>query len=173
MSESAAVRREDAAPGVPVRADGRSRGVGMDVLAAVSLGGAVGAMSRYVVTLAFPVAPGGFPWAVFVINVGGCLLIGVLMALVGEGRPAHRLIRPFLGVGVLGGFTTFSAYVLDVQAALAAGRPATAVAYLGGTLVAALVAVAVAARLTRRALGRRDVSGRTRRAAGNRRRGAA
>jgi len=165
MSEDAAVRgrasRRDATAS-------NRRVVEADVLAAVALGGAVGAIARHLIMLGFPAEPGGFPWAVFGINVGGCLLIGVLMALVGEGRRAHRLIRPFLGVGVLGGFTTFSAYVLDVHAALAAGRPGVAVAYLGGTLLAALLAVAVGARLTRlavRSVARRGTGGRDRRKA--------
>jgi fluoride exporter len=53
----------------------------------------------------------------------------------------HRLVRPFLGVGVLGGFTTFSTYVGESRALLAAGRAATGFGYLGGTVVAALLAV--------------------------------
>ena len=42
------------------------------------------------------------------VNTSGCLLIGVLMVLIVEARQGHRLVRPFLGVGVLGGYTTFS-----------------------------------------------------------------
>lgn len=53
------------------------------------------------------------------------------------------MARPFLGVGVLGGFTTFSTYAVDVQQAIVAGAPGTALAYLAATALGALVAVAV------------------------------
>ncbi|WP_308198506.1 fluoride efflux transporter FluC [Actinomadura terrae] len=118
-------------------------------LGAISAGGIVGALSRYGLTDAFPYGPGDFPWPVFGINVGGCLLIGVLMVLITEVRRAHRLVRPFLGVGVLGGFTTFSTYVVDIQRAVDAEAAGTALGYLAATLVAALAATAAGLRLTR------------------------
>src|SRR5919112_1175643 len=108
------------------------------VLAAVSAGGVIGACARHALNLAWPHPPGRFPWATFVINVSGCLLIGVLMVLITEVWSAHRLLRPFLGVGVLGGYTTFSAYAGDVQRLVAAGAAGTALLYLAGTVLAAL-----------------------------------
>lgn len=127
------------------------------VLAAVSVGGALGSCARYALSLALPAGGSGFPWGTFAANVLGCALIGVLMVLVSEGGRAvraHPLARPFLGVGVLGGFTTFSAYAAD--SALLSGREAAmAVVYLGGTLLGALCAVAVAATATRAVLARR------------------
>lgn len=111
------------------------------VSAAVSAGGAVGALARYGVQEVFPHRPGEFAWATFIVNVSGCLLIGVLMVLVSEVWTRQRLLHPFLGVGVLGGFTTFSAYVIDIQQALAAGAVQTALLYLTATLVCALAAV--------------------------------
>ncbi|MEV6397074.1 fluoride efflux transporter CrcB [Streptomyces sp. NPDC051907] len=123
------------------------------LLAAVSAGGVVGALARYGATVLWPTPQGAFPWAVFCVNVLGCALIGVLMPLVGEGgRPAHPLARPFFGVGVLGGFTTFSTYALDVSDLLEHGEAGRALAYAGGTAVAALVAVWLAATATRAAL---------------------
>ncbi|MDF5757571.1 CrcB family protein [Spongiactinospora sp. TRM90649] len=122
-------------------------------IAAVSAGGVIGAMSRHLLTEVFPHAPGTFAWVTFWINVAGCFLIGVLMIVVTETGRAHPLARPFLGVGVLGGFTTFSAYTVDALAALRAGSVPGALAYLGGTLVAALVAVSLAVVLTRRLFG--------------------
>ena len=83
------------------------------VLGAIAAGGALGALGRYGLAVAWPHRPGRFPWATFVTNVSGCLLIGVLMVLVVEVWSAHRLLRPFLGVGVLGGYTTFSTFALD------------------------------------------------------------
>lgn len=106
----------------------------------VAAGGVLGALARYGLGVAFPRPPTGFPWATFGINVSGCALIGVLVVLVTEAFPAHPLLRPFLGTGVLGGYTTFSTYAVDTERLVAAGAPGTALAYLAGTLVAALVA---------------------------------
>ncbi|MFJ4874449.1 CrcB family protein [Streptomyces sp. NPDC088745] len=119
------------------------------VLAAVSLGGALGAGARYAVLLVWPVPAAGFPWAVFGINVLGSGLIGVLMARAEEGG-LPPLVRPFLGVGVLGGFTSFSTYAMDLGGLLEHGELLTAAAYALGTLAGALGAVAAAAALTRR-----------------------
>jgi len=124
------------------------------VLGVISAGGVLGALGRYGLATAWPHRPGRFPWATFVTNVSGCLLIGVLMVLVTEVWSAHRLLRPFLGVGVLGGYTTFSTYAVDVQQLVAAGAARTALAYLGGTLVAALAAVYVGVTLARLATRR-------------------
>jgi len=111
------------------------------VLGVIAAGGATGSMARYGLTVVVPARPGAFPWATFAINVTGCLLIGVLMVLIAEVWAAHRLLRPFLGTGLLGGFTTFSTYTVDVQQLVAAGAARIALAYLAGTLAAALVAV--------------------------------
>jgi CrcB protein len=124
------------------------------VLAAVAAGGALGASARHGLTLAWPAAPGGLPWAVLAVNTAGCALIGVLMALVGERGPGrgglrHPLARPFLGTGVLGGFTTYSAYALDTVRLLEEGAAGTALLYLSATLAAALGAVWAAAGATR------------------------
>lgn len=124
------------------------------VLAMISVGGALGALARYGIGVAFPAAASGFPWGTFAVNVAGSLLIGVLMVLVTEVWPDRRLIRPFVGVGVLGGFTTFSAYAVDIQRLLDADAAGTALAYLAGTLAAALAAVAVGLAVTRAAVRR-------------------
>lgn len=125
-----------------------------DVPVAIALGGALGAVARYGVSTAWTHAPNGLLVATFATNVTGCFLIGVLMVFLTEvaGRP-HRLIRPFLGVGILGGFTTFSTYTVEVQRLLAGGHAPLALLYLFGTLGAALVAVQlgiIAARLLAR-----------------------
>lgn len=123
------------------------------VLVAVSVGGAVGALARHGLGLALPHAPGAPPWATFAVNVSGCLLIGVLIVLVTEWRPVHPLVRPTLGTGVLGGYTTFSTYAVDAHLMVAAGRPVAAAAYVAGTLVAALAATWLGIRLARAATG--------------------
>ncbi|MEU6860745.1 fluoride efflux transporter CrcB [Glycomyces sp. NPDC046736] len=124
------------------------------VLGAVALGGAIGAAARYAAAVAWPTADGTFPATTMVVNIAGCALIGVLMVVVTE-KQVHPLTRPFLGTGVLGGFTTFSTYVLDIEVLLKAGEAATAVAYLALTLVAALAAVWTATWATRRLIERR------------------
>lgn len=122
---------------------------GLTVLAVIAVGGAIGACSRYGVGLALPHASNGWPWSTLLINASGCLLIGVLMVLIMEVWPGQRLIRPFLGVGVLGGYTTFSTYAVEAQQLIQAGRPGLALAYMAVTVVAALVAVQVGVGLTR------------------------
>ena len=124
----------------------------LPVLAAISAGGALGALARHGLSVAWPHPPGGFAWSTFVVNVSGCLLIGVLMAALTGRLVAWRLARPFLGVGVLGGYTTFSTYVVDIGHAAADGTAGTALAYLAATLVAALAAVWAGSALTRRVL---------------------
>jgi len=126
----------------------------LPVLAAVAAGGVLGALARYGVSSAWPHEPGGFPWATFGINVSGCLAIGVLLVMITELRSTHRLTRPFLGTGVLGGYTTFSTYAVETERLLS-DHPVTALVYLVGTAAAALVAVQAGVVLTR-ALGRRS-----------------
>ncbi|GAU65406.1 CrcB protein homolog [Streptomyces sp. NBRC 110611] len=119
------------------------------VIGAVSAGGAVGAAARYGASLLWPAGPGAFPWTTLAVNAAGCALMGVLMVLITEVRSAHRLLRPFLGTGVLGGFTTFSTYAVDVQRLVGDRQPLLALAYLAGTVLAALAAVWLGAAGTR------------------------
>jgi CrcB protein len=119
------------------------------VLAVIALGGGLGASARYGISQWLPTTPAHFPWGTFLINVLGCFLIGGLMVRWGQ-RP---LLRPFLGVGVLGGFTTFSTYAVETRAMLTPGEVPLAMAYLFGTLAAAVLAVLVGVILTRKLLG--------------------
>lgn len=121
----------------------------MPVLTVIAAGGALGALARYGVSGWLGHTAGGFPWATFATNVTGCLLIGVLMVLVTEVWSAHRLLRPFLGTGVLGGYTTFSTYTVEARALLGAGQVRLGFAYLGATLVCALAAAYAGVFLTR------------------------
>lgn len=120
------------------------------VLGVIAVGGAVGALARYGVGTLLPTMPGRFPWGTFTINVTGCFLIGVLMVLVTDVFTARPLLRPFLGVGVLGGYTTFSTYANEIRGLLRPGALPVAFAYLAGTLVCALLAVFLGMVLTRR-----------------------
>jgi len=115
------------------------------VLAVIGVGGGLGALARYGISLWLPTTPGHFPLGTFLINVLGCFLIGVLMVRWGQ-RP---LLRPFLGVGILGGFTTFSTYAVETRALLTPGDVPIAMAYLFGTLAAAMLAVLAGVALMR------------------------
>ncbi|MFD8200221.1 fluoride efflux transporter FluC [Streptomyces sp. NPDC059701] len=126
------------------------------VVGVVALGGGIGAVARYAVSLGWPAHPGGFPWATFWVNVTGCAVIGVFMVVITDVWAAHRLVRPFFGTGVLGGFTTFSTYAVDSRQLFATGHAGTGLAYLAATPVAALTAVGLAAWATRRVLERRQ-----------------
>lgn len=116
-------------------------GARVKVLGVIAVGGGLGALARYGIEELLPAASGGFPWGTFLINVCGCALIGALMVLVTEVFTGRTLVRPFIGVGVLGGFTTFSTYANEIRGLLKPGSLPVALVYLAGTLVCALLAV--------------------------------
>ncbi|CAL9348659.1 Putative fluoride ion transporter CrcB [Streptomyces sp. enrichment culture] len=140
-------------PAVPRRPARHTRA---PVVAAVALGGGTGAAARYAASLWWPAHTGGFPWTTFWVNVAGCAVMGVLMAVLTDLRAVHRLVRPFFGTGVLGGFTTFSTYAVDIRQLAGTGHVRTALAYLAATPPAALAAVWLASWATRRVLERRQ-----------------
>jgi CrcB protein len=118
--------------------------------ALVSVGGALGALTRWGLGSALPADPESFPWTTFAINVSGALLLALLPATpAGRSRVLAPYLVPLLGPGLLGGYTTLSATSEDARSLLAGGDTLLASAYLLGTLAAALTAVAVAGRLTR------------------------
>ncbi|GAA3421516.1 fluoride efflux transporter FluC [Streptosporangium vulgare] len=125
------------------------------VLAVIAAGGAIGTGARYGAALLWPTATGSFPWTTLAVNVAGCLLIGVLLVTITEAWTAPVWVRPFLATGVLGGFTTFSTYCLDIERLVSAGRPGPALGYLAATVLAALAAVAAGTWTTRWFLARR------------------
>lgn len=131
-------------------ARGRARlTVPVPVLLAIAIGGALGALGRWGVDELIPFEPGGWPWATLVVNVLGALLIGVLASLriLREG-PAW--LRPLLITGMLGGFTTFSAFAVESGLLIDEARPLAALVYVGATLAAGLVAVRLGAWLVER-----------------------
>ncbi len=123
-----------------------------DVALVVAAGGAIGGALRYAINELLPHPPGGWPWSTFTENVLGCLAIGFLMYFVIEVWGARRYARPFLGVGILGGFTTFSAYTTDALTLLRDDSAPLALLYLFSTLALGLLAtwtgLTVARRLT-------------------------
>ena len=122
------------------------------VLGVIALGGVLGSEARYALTLELPDAAGGVPWTTFAVNVAGCLAIGALMAGVRRWGARRPLLRPFAAVGVLGGFTTFSAYAVGVERLVASGHAAAGVVYLVLTPASAVAAALLGERAAERVL---------------------
>ena len=125
-------------------------GVGVSYVFA-ALGGALGALARWGVATALPHSPGGWPWATLLVNLTGCLLLGALAAALTARSPEPAWVRPFLAVGVLGGYTTYSAFAVEAVGLVEAGAPVLAAGYvlvsvLGGVLAVAAGALAVRGR---------------------------
>ncbi|MDQ6649409.1 MAG: CrcB family protein [Actinomycetota bacterium] len=132
----------------------------LHVVAAVAIGGALGAPARYGVERLLPAAPEAFPWATLLTNASGCLLLGVLLVLVHDRWPPTRYARPFLATGFLGAYTTFSSYALQVDLLVKDGHPSTAAAYAASSLLTCLglawLGIAIGRRLAGPA-GRRGI----------------
>jgi len=133
---------------VAPRADGGPDAV---LLASIAVGGTLGALGRWGVGLALPHSHGGMPWATLVVNVTGAFAMGLLVAFLVDRPGAHRLARPFVGVGLLGGWTTFSALAVEVIALYEGDRLALMVAYLAATFLLGTLAVGAGELAGRRA----------------------
>ena len=122
----------------------------MPPLLLVRLGGALGAGLRFgvgrVATECFGV---GFPWGTLLIKVSGGLVIGARAAFVARGGPSSEALRLFVGVGILGGYTTFSSYSFETFQLCERGADGLAAAYALGSAAAAFVAVAAGASAVR------------------------
>lgn len=126
----------------------------MNGFVAVAIGGAIGASLRHGAgLLAVRLAPGGWPWGTFSVNVLGSLAMGVLigwLALKADGTGQQA--RLFLATGILGGFTTFSAFSLEVANYLRAGHAGKAAAYAGLSLLIGVMALFVGLWIARKAM---------------------
>ena len=122
----------------------------MRELALVATGGAIGATARYVVGgLVSSRTGAGFPWGTLIVNVLGAFLLGLLMALSTERAVVSTAWRTFLGIGVLGGFTTFSTLSFETVRLLEQGALLVASANMLGSAV-----VGIAAAIAGLAVGR-------------------
>ena len=116
----------------------------MSTLFAVAAGGAAGAAARFLVgTIA------GGPWGTFAVNVIGSFILGLFAGLMALSWNPAPEFRAFLTVGLLGGFTTFSAFSLDVVLLAERGRLELAAAYLASTVICSVGGLAGGLRLAR------------------------
>jgi len=101
----------------------------LDVLAAIAIGGALGAPARYEVSRLVHVAKDSFPWATFWTNVTGSFALGLTMVLILERFPPSRYARPFVAIGFLGAYTTMSTFMVETAVLVKDGRAPIAAAY--------------------------------------------
>jgi fluoride exporter len=126
-----------------VRADGRE-------LAAIFAGGFAGAVARALVNQALATDPARWPWATFLLNVAGALLLGYFTTRLQERLPLSAYRRPLLGTGFCGALTTFSTMQLELVGMLDAGRVGLAIAYAATSVGLGFLAVLVATNVVRR-----------------------
>jgi CrcB protein len=113
----------------------------MDVLL-VAIGGAIGASLRHFVNLAsLRLVPSSFPWGTMAINIVGSLLMGIFVELLARRFNASNELRLFVATGILGGFTTFSAFSLDFAVLWQRGEMAPALFYAIGSVVLSILAL--------------------------------
>ena len=109
-----------------------------------ALGGVLGALARWGLGAALP-SPGGLPWATLLVNLTGCFLIGALHGRLAHRSPEPAWVRPFLAVGVLGGYTTYSAFAVEVVDLVDDGALLVAAGYVLASVVGGVLAVALGA----------------------------
>lgn len=153
-------RRPRGASGGPSAGPASGRPPGADrmeprVVAAVALGGGLGAPVRHGLARFAEVGSDGFPWGTFAVNVTGSFALGVVLALVVERFPPTRYLRPFVATGFLGSYTTYSTFAVETHLLVDGGNPALAVAYAAASLTAGLAAAWAGLRAARRLPPRR------------------
>jgi fluoride exporter len=110
-------------------------GLSVAVILAILIGGALGTVARFLLDTTFAESSRQFPTVTLLINLSGSLAIGLLVPVAERMTPRLPLIRPFVVVGILGGWTTYSALAVGAITLLQNGRAATCVLYLLATFV--------------------------------------
>ncbi len=114
----------------------------MTHLVLVALGGAIGAALRHLAGLAaMRLLGAGFPWGTLFVNVFGSLAMGILIAVLARRSGTSSEVRLFLATGLLGGFTTFSAFSLDVAVLWERGQAAAAAGYVAASVFVSILAL--------------------------------
>ena len=133
----------------------------VDLFVAVAIGGVIGALARHGVDLLFPTETDEWPLATFIINLTGAFILGVVLEAAiafapdPAANPLARRMRPFLITGVLGGYTTFSTYMVEAHGLVTSDRAPLALLYVFGSLVAGVICVVLGMKVGR-ALFHRD-----------------
>jgi CrcB protein len=113
----------------------------MGMVFAVGIGGGLGALARYYLAGAIQSAGALFPWGIFVVNITGGLLMGMIVEASALKLSLSPELRSFLTVGILGGYTTFSTFSLDSALLLQKGEYALAAGYMIGSVVLSILAL--------------------------------
>lgn len=114
----------------------------MKMILAIAAGGAVGAVARHFAAhFIASLAGHGFPWGILAVNVLGSLIMGVLIEVMALVWSPGMEVRAFLVVGILGSFTTFSTFALDTVTLMGRGQSITAAAYIGASVIVAVLAL--------------------------------
>ncbi|MFI0845799.1 fluoride efflux transporter CrcB [Mesorhizobium sp. IMUNJ 23232] len=113
----------------------------MQNLLLVAVGGGIGAALRHLVNVAAMRLGSSFPWGTLAINIAGCFIMGVFIDVLARRFNASNELRLFVATGILGGFTTFSAFSLDFAVLWERGAMLPALAYAGASLIGTLIAV--------------------------------
>ena len=125
-------------------------GLSAGTMVAILVGGALGTVARYLLEAHHPLAPGDFPWVTLVVNLTGSFAIGLLLPLTEHLSHRFPVVRPFVVVGFLGGWTTYSTLAVDAVLLARHGDAATCVAYLVATVAGGLALVVAGHALGRR-----------------------
>jgi fluoride exporter len=114
-----------------------------------AIGGALGALARWGLSEAVP-SPGGWPGATLLVNVTGCFLLGMLLGVLGSRSPEPAWVPPFLGVGILGGYTTYSTFAVEIVVLVDDRALWLAAGYLLASVAGGIAAVVAGALIGRR-----------------------
>lgn len=116
----------------------------------VACGGSLGSVARYLCQRWFVQhIPTHFPWGTFIVNITGCLLIGIFWGITLRSFSANEQWKLLLMTGVCGGFTTFSAFTLEGIGMLRENRAGIFLLYAGGSVLAGLLATYAGMKLIR------------------------
>jgi fluoride exporter len=125
-------------------------GLSLVTILAIAFGGALGTLARFLLDTRFVDGPGHFPTVTLLINLSGSLAIGICIPFVERWTQRQPLLRPFVVVGILGGWTTYSALAVSAITLLQSGHVASSVLYLAATLAGGTGLVVLGAALSRR-----------------------
>jgi fluoride exporter len=122
----------------------------MGMILSIALGGALGSLARYFLSSQIThIAGSGFPWGILIVNIIGCFAMGVIVELGALTWNLSAEMRAFLTTGILGGFTTFSAFALDMALLTERGDLTGAMIYVVGSVGGSIAALFMGLALVR------------------------